>query len=104
MTIHFLLSAEARTLSVLQVAGMSDDEAFVLFRRLRWGEGDEVVCPHCGTEHRHYFKAMRDAEVNSRRDSRLRAHGCAAFLMCARQGALTWRRKSSTRPTRGRVS
>ena len=59
MSMHFLLSAKARTLSVLQVAGMSDDDAFVLFRHLRWGEGDDVVCPHCGTAHRHYFKASR---------------------------------------------
>ena len=59
MSIPFLLSAKARTLSVLQVAGMSDDEAFVLFRPLRWGDGDAVVCPHCGTVHRHYFKARR---------------------------------------------
>ena len=59
MSIPFLLSAKARTLSVLQVAGMSDDEAFVLFRPLRWGDGDAVVCPHCGTVHRHYFKTRR---------------------------------------------
>ena len=32
MTQHFLLSAEARTLSVRKVFGMSDEEAFGLFK------------------------------------------------------------------------
>jgi hypothetical protein len=38
---------------------MSDDDAFDLFRRLRWGEGKEVVCPHCGMAHRHYFVSVQ---------------------------------------------
>jgi transposase-like protein len=49
MTQHFLLSAQARTLSVAKVARMSDDEARVVFRKIRWAETDgEAVCPHCG--------------------------------------------------------
>ncbi|MBN8439816.1 MAG: transposase, partial [Candidatus Accumulibacter sp.] len=56
MSLHFLLKAEARTRSLVQVLGMSDDDAFTLFRRVRWGDGDEVVCPHCGLVHRHYFR------------------------------------------------
>ncbi len=59
MSLHFLLTAEARTLSVLQVARMSDDDAFSLFKRLRWGEREEVACPHCGLVHRHYFIQTR---------------------------------------------
>ena len=51
MSLHFLLKAEARTLSLVDVLGMSDDDAFTLFRRVRWGDGDEVVCPHCGLVH-----------------------------------------------------
>jgi len=38
---------------------MSDDDALALFRHLRWGEGEEVVCPHCGMAHRHYFRPTR---------------------------------------------
>jgi hypothetical protein len=38
---------------------MSDDDAFTLFRRVRWGDGDEVICPHCGLVHRHYFRPAR---------------------------------------------
>jgi transposase-like protein len=56
---HFLLSAKARTLSVRKVFGMSDDEAFTLFREVRWGKGEEVICPVCGVIGKHYFKATR---------------------------------------------
>jgi len=59
MSLHFLLTAQARTLSVLQVARMSDDDAFTLFKRLRWGDREEVACPHCGLVHRHYFIQTR---------------------------------------------
>ncbi len=43
MSLHFLLKAGARTLSVVQVLAMSDDNAFSLFRHLRWGEGEELL-------------------------------------------------------------
>ena len=59
MSLHFLLQAKARTLSVVQVLAMSDDDAFALFRHVRWGDGEEVVCPHCGMAHRHYFRPAR---------------------------------------------
>jgi len=42
---HFLLSAKARTLSLVQVMRMSDAEAETTFRNLRWPEG--VACVHC---------------------------------------------------------
>ena len=49
MASHFLLSAKARTLSLVQVARMSDDQAHATFRALRWHEtGGEPVCPVCG--------------------------------------------------------
>lgn len=56
---HFLLSAKARTLSVRKVFELSNDEAFALFREVRWGKGDEVVCPVCGVIGKHYFKPTR---------------------------------------------
>ena len=59
MSLHFLLRAEARSLSLVQVLALSDDDAFALFRRQRWGEGEDVVCPHCGMAHRHYFRPAR---------------------------------------------
>jgi ribosomal protein L37AE/L43A len=56
---HLLQKAAARRLSVAQVLAMSDDEALALFRQLRSGEGEQVVCPHCGMAHRHYFRPTR---------------------------------------------
>lgn len=59
MSQYFLLTAKARTLSVLKVMQMSDADAFALFKELRWGEGEEVGCPQCGTIDKHYFRNDR---------------------------------------------
>jgi len=59
MSLHFRLRAEARSLSLVQILALSDDDAFTLFRRQRWGDGEDVVCPHCGMVHRHYFRPAR---------------------------------------------
>lgn len=49
MAQHFLLSAKARTLSLVRVARMSEDQALATFRALRWHATDgEPVCPACG--------------------------------------------------------
>jgi transposase-like protein len=49
MAQHFLLSAQARTLSLVQVARMSQEQAEATFRALRWHETQgEPVCPACG--------------------------------------------------------
>ena len=45
---HFLLSAEARTLSLREVFALSEAQAFELFRTVRWGRDGQPVCPHCG--------------------------------------------------------
>lgn len=59
MSQHFLLSAKARTLSVRKVMELTDDQAFQLFKEVRWGTGDEVACPCCGVVDRHYFIRVR---------------------------------------------
>ena len=59
MSQHFLLTAKARTLSVLQVMQMSEADAFAVFKELRWGEGEEVACPSCSAIDRHYFRNDR---------------------------------------------
>ncbi|MDI1278887.1 IS1595 family transposase [Methylobacter sp.] len=59
MSQHFLLSAKARTLSVRKVMELTDDQAFHVFKEMRWGEGDEVVCPVCGVFDKHYFLRTR---------------------------------------------
>ncbi len=59
MSQHFLLSAEARSLSVREIFTLSDDNAFELFRELRWGKGEQVACPVCGVGERHWFLPSR---------------------------------------------
>jgi hypothetical protein len=59
MSQHFLLTAEARSLSVRDLFALSDEEAFDLFRELRWGKGEEVVSPECGVVERHWFLPSR---------------------------------------------
>jgi transposase-like protein len=59
MSQHFLLSAKAHTLSVRKVLEMTHDQAFQVFRELRWGAGEETACPVCGTIDRHYFRNDR---------------------------------------------
>lgn len=59
MSQHFLLTAEARSLSVREVFALGDAAAFELFRELRWGKGEEVVCPECGVVERHWFLPSR---------------------------------------------
>ena len=56
---HFLLSANARTLSVLRVMEMSHQEAFNVLKALRWGDGEEVTCPCCAVVAKHYFQRTR---------------------------------------------
>jgi transposase-like protein len=49
MAQHFLLSRQAKTLSLASVFQMKDEEAEMAFRRIRWHETDgQPVCPHCG--------------------------------------------------------
>jgi hypothetical protein len=46
---HFLLSAQARTLSLKEVYRGGEEKAYDTFRRLRWQETNgDPVCPRCG--------------------------------------------------------
>jgi hypothetical protein len=52
MSQHFLLSAAARTLSLVRIMRMTDEEARDTFKRVRWSaNGGEPFCPHCGGLH-----------------------------------------------------
>jgi len=55
---HYLLSAQARSLSLIEIARLSDDEAYDLFKQSRWTDG-EPVCPHCGCEHNYHIKTRK---------------------------------------------
>ena len=49
MSLHFLLRAEARTLSLREIYKAGEEAAYETFKRLRWHETDgEPVCPKCG--------------------------------------------------------
>ena len=41
MAQHFLLTAEARSMSLREIFEMTDDAAFDVFRKSRWGNCDE---------------------------------------------------------------
>lgn len=60
MAQHFLLSAQARTLSLVKVMRLSDDEAYETFKRIRWADNDgHAVCPRCGCTATYEYKARR---------------------------------------------
>ncbi len=49
MAQHFLLSAQARTISLAKVLRMSDEEAYDAFKAIRFAQnGGEAFCPKCG--------------------------------------------------------
>ena len=48
MAQHFLLSAQARTLSLKEIYQAGEDAAYATFRKLRWPEtGGSPLCPRC---------------------------------------------------------
>lgn len=60
MAQHFLLSAAARTFSIVKIAKMTELQAFRLFKKLRWTETNgKPVCPCCGSVERHYYLGSR---------------------------------------------
>lgn len=49
MAQHFLLSAEARSLSLKEIYKAGEEAAYQTFRAMRWPETNgEAVCPRCG--------------------------------------------------------
>jgi transposase-like protein len=60
MAQHFLLSAQARTLSLAKVLRLSDAEAYQTFKAIRWADTNgEPVCPRCGCAAVYEFRARR---------------------------------------------
>ncbi len=50
MAQHFLLSAKARTLSIAQIAAMSESKCCEYFRHIRWASNNgKPVCDECGS-------------------------------------------------------
>jgi len=60
MSQHFLLSSQARSLSLAKVMRMSEDQAFDAFKAIRWASTEgEPVCGKCGSYVVWRFKARR---------------------------------------------
>ena len=60
MAQHFLLSSQARDLSLMKLFNMSEEEAFINFKSVRWSDTDGMpVCPSCGVCHEPYFISTR---------------------------------------------
>jgi len=60
MSQHFLLSTQARSLSLAKVMRMSEGQAFEAFKAIRWSATDgEPVCGKCGSYVVWQFKARR---------------------------------------------
>ncbi len=57
---HFLLSAQARTLSLAKVMRLTEDEAYEMFRQIRWAGNDgEPFCPRCGCAAVYEYRSRR---------------------------------------------
>ena len=60
MSQHFLLSTAARTLSLAKVMRLSDDQAFDIFKGIRWAANDgEPMCSKCGCVEIYTYAARR---------------------------------------------
>lgn len=74
MAQHFLLSAQARTLSLKAIYAGGEEKAYETFKRLRWAETNgSPICPHCG--------GLDSYEITTRRRFK-----CAA---CGKQYSVT---------------
>lgn len=59
MAQHRLKTAAVRDFTVNDVAFMTEDDAFWHFVKIRWGDRDHAICPHCGVVDQHYFRQTR---------------------------------------------
>lgn len=60
MSQHFLLTKEARTLSLADVLRLSDEAAYARFKAIRFSEnGGEPFCPKCGCADAYEFQARK---------------------------------------------
>lgn len=55
-TARWHLSAEAVTLSVMEIADWTPDQCIEFLVKARFGSWDTVLCPHCGTVCRHHWR------------------------------------------------
>lgn len=56
---HYLLTAAARTISLRDVMGLTEDEARLWLAEQRWGSRTEQACPHCGVLDAHRYVPLQ---------------------------------------------
>jgi transposase-like protein len=59
MAIIFNQSKAYRDLNFFDITGMSEEDAWKKFRKIRWGDGEETQCPYCKNWDKHYFIKTR---------------------------------------------
>jgi hypothetical protein len=59
MPIHFLQSSRSRTLSIIDITALNDDQAWRLMCKLRWLPDGQPICPSCQND-RCYTLRKRD--------------------------------------------
>ena len=60
MSQHFLLSKQARSLSLAAVMRLSDEGAYEAFKQIRWVDTDgEPICPRCGCDDVYEYRSRR---------------------------------------------
>lgn len=60
MAKHYLLTRKSKGLSIKDLAQMGDEEAFDLFKQIRWRNNNgNPICPKCGNTERSYFYSDR---------------------------------------------
>lgn len=60
MSQHFLLSSAARTFSLMALCQLSHEDAYNMFRRLRWPDNDGApVCPGCDCSVAYVYRCRR---------------------------------------------
>lgn len=59
MAQHFLKSAKVRDFTLWDASNLTEDEAFSLFCKYRWGTENTQICPRCGVIDSHYVRKQR---------------------------------------------
>lgn len=59
MSQHFLKTAKARDFTLYHASLLTEEEAFLLFAKMRWGSETQQICPCCGVIDSHYYRKSR---------------------------------------------
>lgn len=78
---HFLLSPEARTISLTELFKWTDNRVFRKFCELRWGHKLKQGCPHCAVFDKHqFFETEKKGLDGKKAPGRWRCKHCHKFF------------------------